>query len=72
MRTVDFPSFLTPETPVWDVCFFSAPHLIQTSVMLPSLPADPSQNFAYYTKLAVFLRNRQSLNFKSVLGKPLH
>jgi len=39
--------------------------------MLPSVPTDPNQYFPYYTKLAVFLRNRQSLNFKSLLGKPL-
>jgi hypothetical protein len=69
MRTFDAPSYVTTETPVWDVCFFSYPYIIETNVMLGGLPASADHYFDYYTKLNVFLKNRKSYNFTEILGK---
>jgi hypothetical protein len=34
MRTFDAPSFVTKDRPIWDVCFFSYPFIIETNVMI--------------------------------------
>lgn len=70
MRTFDAPSYVRPETPVWDVCFFSYPFIIETSLMAAKIPAKPDAFFNYYTKLHVFLKNRKELNYMEVLGNP--
>lgn len=69
MRTFDAPSYVTKETPVWDICFFSSPFIIETNVMLGALPATADSYFDYYTKLNIFLKNRKSYNFTEILGK---
>ncbi len=68
MRTFDAPSFVTPDSGVWDVCFFSYPFIIETNVMVKEIPAKADINFDYYTKLHVFLKNRKELNFTEILG----
>ncbi len=71
MRTFESPCFVTEETPIWDVCFFSNPFIIETNVMTAQLPTHPTTNFNYYTKLHVFLKNRKDANFMEILGNPI-
>ena len=59
MRTFDAPSYVNPENPIWDVCFFSYPYIIETNLMVAYLPPLTDTNFNYYTKLHVFLKNRK-------------
>lgn len=59
MRTFDAPSYVMPAIPIWDVCFFSYPYIIETNVMMAAPPATPDTYFNYYTKLHVFLKNRK-------------
>lgn len=68
MRTFDAPSFVSQHTSVWDVCFFSFPYIIETNVMVPSLPQQAGEFFSYYTKLSVFLKNRKETNLNQTLG----
>lgn len=69
MRTFDAPSFITSVNPVWDVCFFSFPYIIETNVMIGSMPQPSDRFFSYYTKLSVFLKNRKGAKFNEILGK---
>lgn len=68
MRTFESPCFVTEDTPIWDVCFFSYPYIIETNVMTSKMPAQAVTNFNYYTKLHVFLKNRKDANFMEILG----
>lgn len=68
MRTFEAPSFTQPEQPLWDICFFTYPYIIETNVMLAAIDR-PEQFFSYYTKLSVFLKNRKGMAFSEALGK---
>ena len=68
MRTFDAPSFITKDRKIWDICFFSYPFIIETNVMVEEMPPKPDNDFDYYTKLQVFLKNRKDFNFTEILG----
>lgn len=67
MRTFDAPSFVVQSNPIWDICFFSFPYIIETNVMVPHEPSRVDLFFSYYTKLSVFLKNRKGINFNEAL-----
>jgi hypothetical protein len=68
MRTFEAPAYVRAEWPVWDVCFFSYPYIIETNLMAAQVPAKADVLFTYYTKLHVFLKNRKDVNFMELLG----
>ena len=41
MTTFDAPAFLEHTKPVWDVCLYSLPLIIETNVMIKSVPENP-------------------------------
>ena len=41
ITTFDAPAFLEHTKPVWDVCLYSFPLIIETNVMIKSVPENP-------------------------------
>ena len=69
VRALSAPSFLPYQCPVWDICFFTCPYIIESNVLCRQAPKNPALYFSYYTKLSVFLKNRKALKFSELLCK---
>ena len=71
IREVKAPAYIpaAKEGPMlWDLGFFSNGILTETNYLTSVVNSTPDHHVSFYLKLTVYLKNRKTQDFKTVLG----